>query len=94
MPPWSAGLAHLERLVTKEVHLLPAVRKALGSLVNVVERVCLVPAGREHVKADLTADTVRKTVVSELCLERVDKLLADLVLLVELLKVVALLDTC
>lgn len=53
--PWHT---HLECLVTEEVDSL--------KLLQEPQAVCLVPASREHIKADLATNGVGQVVVSEL----------------------------
>jgi hypothetical protein len=65
--------AHRERLVTKKVDLLKALR------LDVAERIRLIPPVREHVERDLAADRKGKAVVGELGPQLLHKLRTDLV---------------
>lgn len=76
---------HLVRLVAEEVNFLPVAA-------DVLQRVRLVPAHGKHVKANLPANAKREAVVGKLLLERGNEGCANLVDLVERLKVVAFLE--
>jgi hypothetical protein len=77
-------------LVTKEVNLVVHYATASLLLRKVVQAECFVPACREHVKGDLSADGVCEPEVGECLLELLDHGGSDVVLDVELLVVVAL----
>jgi hypothetical protein len=85
-------VAALESLVTKEVNVL--VGNAIGLLglvLEVLEAVGLVPASREHVEGNLSANGKGEAEMTKSLLEDSDKLLTDLGILVVLLEVVSFL---
>ena len=65
------------RLVAEEVDLLA---RHVFELRDVLQAVALVPAFREHVKANLPTDGVLETEVRKCCAQRGDERLADFVL--------------
>lgn len=80
------------RLVAKEVDLVVHYATASFLFRYVLEAVCLVPTGREHVEGDLSADGVCEAEVGERLLELRNHGGSDVVLDVVGLVVVALLD--
>ena len=78
-------VAALKGLVAEEVDLIEI------TLVEELQAVRLVPAGREDIERDLTADAEREVEVLELLLHGGDHVLADVVLQIELLVVISLL---
>ena len=78
-------VAALEGLVAKEVDLIEI------TLLEELQAVRLVPAGRKDIERDLAADAIREVEVLELLLHGGDHVLADVVLQIEFLVVIALL---
>jgi hypothetical protein len=85
-------VATLESLVTKEVNVLVGdAIGLLGLVLEVPEAVGLVPASGEYIEGNLTTNGEGETEMTESLLEDSDELLADLGILVVLLKVVSFL---
>lgn len=76
-------VASFEGFVPKKVHLLEFVQK--------LQAVGFVPAFRENIEADLSANRVFQRQVGKLPLQALDQLLPDLALLVILLESIPLL---